>query len=904
MKLNNRRYGYLFIVIPVFLIGVFLIVYFLFAVGLTGKAPELYRFIDKIKSANISSPLLYLATSESKDENIEQLRQVAEKYSHRDSAFSERTDPYVKKVEIAGSLRTALFAPAPSRFTFSVRIPEKPFLSFGYALIPDAWEIENSATTFKIWRAEGLRSDGTAVKDGKEHLLFSDSIDPRNDETARRWFDGELDLSSYEGERVELVFETAPSDEEGTAITYGYAVWSNPTLYAVPAVSSPGETFRVLRRPSASGARKPSKPNVLLISIDTLRADHLSCYGYHRRTSPNIDKLAQEGVLFKNTFSQCSWTIPSHGSIFSSKLPHRHGGTIDTTEGGTWHPLPFSNLTLAEVLRENGYITAAFTSGGYMITRNGLHQGFDLYYNNSGPGWDPVLNIERLVSRTSNWLKRNRHEPFFLFFHTFEVHTPYVRKYFTEGLERGRLSDTVEHYRDLKYLKEATDAEKEYTIALYDGGIYHADRYIGMLLETLSQLGLSHNTIIVLTSDHGEEFWEHYPQRAANHGHSGYDELLHVPLIFMSPYTNIKGRIIEDQVRSVDIFPTILSALSIKYEKPLRLSTSFRDKKGIDGKNLLPMIQGESKKEEHVVYSEDLHCGPERKAIRTKRYKYIYAPDVTQVKEKHTGVDFYKKGISLLTPICQEELYDLEKDPNETMNIALIQPELAEKFRKQVREVFGIPTSAPISGRVDLLNSPSRAIAREGRLHIRLEGITKRVETVIVQGMNGTTWSLSDGSLSMYNNDGVIDLRFDSPGSEGGQTYKLHVTYDDNTVERMSVTFKNSEFIGGRPATTGTAEGTSIPKKEADEEPLKQLKQLGYMYIDPGTTGIIFSSLAYLLAIFAALFSILILPFRRLFRYLNNRFGQERKIWMFLLSGAVVLAVMGFAATCVLLLLL
>ena len=469
-----------------------------------------------------------------------------------------------------------------------MRIPEKPFLSFSYALIPDAWEIDNSATTFKIWLVKDRIPP--LEKGGRGDLLFSDSIDPRNDETARRWFDGELDLSSYEGEHVELVFETVPSSEEQTAISVGLSVWGNPTLY--------------------SGARKPEKPNVLLISIDTLRADHLSCYGYHRRTSPNIDKLAQEGILFKNTFSQCSWTIPSHGSIFTSKLPHRHGGTIDTAPGGTWHPLPFSNLTLAEILRENGYITAAFTSAGYMITRNGLHQGFDLYYNDSGPGWDPALSTERLVEKTSNWLKRNHYTPFFLFFHIFEVHTPYMRQYFTAGLERGRLSDTVEHYRDSNYLKEATDAEKKYTIALYDGDIYYADRYIGMLLETLSQLGLSDNTIIVLTSDHGEEFWEHYPQRAANHGHSGYDELLHVPLIFVFPEMKDKGKIIENQVRLLDIFPTILSALSIKY-----------DKKGIDGKSLLPMINGGSKKEDLVVYSEDLHCGPERKAIRTKGYK-------------------------------------------------------------------------------------------------------------------------------------------------------------------------------------------------------------------------------------------------------------------------------------------
>lgn len=722
----------------------------------TGKAPLFYRFTDKIKSAKIESPLLYLATSESKDEKIEQLRQVAKKYSHRDSPFSDRTDPYVKKIEIAGELRTALFAPAPSRFLFSLKLPPKPLLDFGYSLIPDAWEFETSATVFKIW----------IVENGKEYLLFSDSIDPKNDESSRRWLDGRLDLSSYEGEHVKLVFETVQSGEGKTAYTYGLAVWSNPTLY--------------------SSTRKPSKPNVLLISIDTLRADHLSCYEYHRQTSPSIDKLAQEGILFKNAFSQCSWTIPSHGSIFTSKLPHRHGGTIDTSPGGTWHPLPPSNLTLAEFLRENGYITAAFTSGGYMITRNGLHQGFDLYYNNSGPGWDPFFNIERLVSRASNWLKRNRYTPFLLFFHTFEVHTPYIRQHFTEGLERGRLSDTVEHYRDLKYLKEATDAEKEYTIALYDGGIYHADRYIGMLLETLSQLGLSRNTIIILTSDHGEEFWEHYPQRAANHGHSGYDELLHVPLIFVLPHTDVKGRRISDQVRSLDIFPTILSALSIKY-----------DKRSIDGESLLPLIKGSPQKE-LVAYSEDLHCGPERKVIRTKRYKYIYAPDLTQVREGHTGVDFYGKDVQFLAPLYQEELYDLEKDPSEKHNIAARQKTLVEKFRKQVRDIFNITTA--------------KLEFDDAGENIRLSGVKKPIDFVTVSASPKKEWSTLSGSIKMID-DGkeYILTDFEPPLYDEIKRYLIFLSYSDKTTARITV------------------ERKSVRTVDIDADIIKQLKALGYM---------------------------------------------------------------------------
>lgn len=804
-------------------------------VSCSSEQPTFFRFIDKLESAKIEGPLLNLATSELKDGNTEQLRSLAGQYLNRDLGFSDRTDPYVKKMKIAGSIRTALFAPAPSRFIFSVRIPSKPFLGFGYAFTPDAWETENSATTFKIW----------LVKDEKKHILFSDSIEPGNDESARRWFDEELELSAYEGEHVELVFETVQSAE---GVAAGYAVWSNPTLY------------------SAAGRRE--KPNVILISIDTLRADHLGCYGYHRQTSPNIDRLAQNGILFKNAFSQSSWTIPSHGSIFTSKLPHTHGATIDTgPPANTWYPLPFSNLTLAEVLRENGYVTAAFTSGGSMISRTGLHQGFDLYYNNSGPEWDPLLNIERLVSKTSDWLERNRHTPFFLFFHTFEVHTPYVRNYFTDGLERGRLSDTIEFSRDIEYLKEATDAEKEYTIALYDGGIYHADHYIGMILKVLSRSGLSHNTIIVLTSDHGEEFWDHYPLRTVNHAHSAYDELLHIPLIFVLPHEDVKGRVIEDQIRSTDVFTTILSALSIKY-----------DKEDIDGENLLSLIRGNAM-DELVAYSEEAMCGPERKSIRTRQYKYVYSPDLTLKRGGYAGVDFYRRGTTLLTPVHEEELYDLENDPGEKTNIADIQPHLTGKFRKKIRQVFGIPTAR-------FLNRPS------GNLFIRLEGTARTVETVTVQTMDGSILSSSDGGLSIYRSEGVIDLWFDSPGSEGRHTYLINITYDDKTTERMSVTgSEHSEFT----------EGTSTPKKETDKELIKQLKQVGYMYIDPNTTGLIFSSFAYLLGILVVLLGSAVLPLRWLFRYFNNRLGDKRGTMALLLSGAVVLTVLGSVVTCILL---
>jgi len=683
----------------------------------TGKTPSFYRFTDKIKNAKIESPLVYLTKLSRAGETdlslldgkIEALKHVAEKYSNRDFSFGDKTEPYIKKVKIAGELRTVLFAPAPSSYTFSVKIPPKAILDFGYALMPEAWEREGSATLFKIW---------LVGKDKKKHLLFSDPITPRSVEADRKWFDERADLSSHTGEHVEIVFETSSLNEAAEpSISYNYAIWSTPTLY--------------------SKASLPTKPNVLLISLDALRADHLGCYGYHRQTSPNIDKLARNGVLFLNAFSQSSWTIPSHSSILTSKLPHKHGCTIDTSLGWEGHPLSFSNLTLAEILRENGYITAGFTGGGYMGTKNGLHQGFDVYYDNTGPGWTPFFDIERSFDRISSFVERNREKPFFIFFHTYEAHTPYSRQYFTTGLERGRFGDTVEHFRDLNYIITATDAEKKYILALHDGDIFHADMYVGKLIEKLKQLHLLSNTIIVLTSDHGQDFWDHYPQRTCAHGHSLYDELLRVPLIIVFPHGTAKGKTLENQVRSIDIFPTILSALSIKYELPLRPVAKLREKKSIDGTSLLPLINGKSPLptfakggiSDLVAYSEDIHFGPERKSIRTKKYKYIHVPDLTQIREGHTGVDFYNKGVPVLSPIRQEELYDLEKDPLELRNLAALYPKLLEKFRKQVRAVFSITTARSV---VEGRSGFSQLDVNDGRVSIRLEGVQKPIEGVTV----------------------------------------------------------------------------------------------------------------------------------------------------------------------------
>ncbi|HEX3035185.1 MAG TPA: sulfatase, partial [Thermodesulfobacteriota bacterium] len=245
---------------------------------------------------------------------------------------------------------------------------------------------------------------------------------------------------------------------------------------------------------------KPERPNVILISIDTLRADHLSCYGYSRNTSPNIDRFAKDSVLFKNTIAQAPWTLPSHMSLFTSLYPSSHGVILKDRR------LDNKHLTIAEILQNAGYETVAFTDDGYLSRKFG-YQGFDdfddtsYYFHGSG-------GVETIYKKAVNWLRDSHPKPFFLFLHTYEVHAPfdpppdydiYSDKNYKGIVEVfGKSNDYYERIKPQMTLKDY-----HYVIDKYDGGIYYTDHFLGKLFKELKDLGLYDKSIIVITSDHG-----------------------------------------------------------------------------------------------------------------------------------------------------------------------------------------------------------------------------------------------------------------------------------------------------------------------------------------------------------------------------------------------------------------
>jgi arylsulfatase A-like enzyme/predicted Zn-dependent protease len=356
--------------------------------------------------------------------------------------------------------------------------------------------------------------------------------------------------------------------------------------------------------------------NVVVITIDTLRADRLGAYGYQRARTPHIDGIAREGVLFEQALAQVPVTLPSHASLFTGLLPPTHG-----VRDNTYFRLDPRARTLAETLKEKGYETAAFVSAFVLDSAFGLDQGFDLYDDEvaSEPGSAGTIaerRGERVASSFVSWMERRPADrPFFAWLHFFDPHLPYSPP--------GPFE------------------------ASYDGEIAYVDAQVGRVLEALEAKGVAGDTLLVITSDHGESLGEHGEK---SHGFFVYDATLRVPLILKSVRSLPEGARIASPVRSIDILPTVLEAVKI----------SVPDE--TEGRSLLPLLAGEAV-EPPPVYAEcyvsELNFGwAPLVALREDYYKYIDAP--------------------------RPELYRLDADPGETTNLVDAEPERAARMRSSL----------------------------------------------------------------------------------------------------------------------------------------------------------------------------------------------------------------------------
>jgi arylsulfatase A-like enzyme len=414
--------------------------------------------------------------------------------------------------------------------------------------------------------------------------------------------------------------------------------------------------------------------NVVLISLDTLRADRLNCYGYRARVvSPNIDALARDGVLFEAHISAAPWTTPSHMSLLTSLYPTSHGVTASIRainnvihgagSPGEYEKLGSSKTTLAEVLAGKGFATAAFTGGGGVDPQMGFGRGFSVYDTSM------VKLDARNMGTMCSWIDSRQNRPFFIFWHTYEVHAPYFETTFLRDvLPHDKAAEIEDAYqrlprerespRAVQILKDLGAFDPVVADALYTGGVQAADRWVGEFVAVLKSRGLYERTLVVLTSDHGEQLGERALEAGDwcsfydCHGHTLFDELVRVPLIVKLPREEHAGTRLRSVSSALDVMPTILDVA--------RLSGPTTQ---MQGASLRARWEGRAQGSPSFAYSESLAGDAEAKSVRSERFKYI-------LRIPGSTVSLHGRAFIPPTP-DRTELYDLEVDPGERRNLLL-----------------------------------------------------------------------------------------------------------------------------------------------------------------------------------------------------------------------------------------
>ena len=385
--------------------------------------------------------------------------------------------------------------------------------------------------------------------------------------------------------------------------------------------------------PGVPARINPRPLNVIVITADTLRADKLGAYGNTRIATPNIDRLASEGVLFEQATTVVPLTLPAHASIFTGTYPLFHG----VRDNGGYYLDP-AQTTLAEVLKAQGYATGAFVGAFVLDSRWGLAQGFDRYFDDFNLAKFEKVSLDsvqrrgdEVLARALPWMDSVRDRRFFAWIHFYDVHTPYdpPEPYLSRyaGVRWGR----------------------------YDGEVAWVDSLVGRVLQWLDDRKLADRTIVALVGDHGESLGEH---KEAGHGFFIYDATTHVPLILRTPFRALKRLRVASQVRVIDLMPTVLALVGAPVPA------------AVQGTSLLDLAAGRRGREALVAYSESYyprhHYGwSELTALRDSVFLYVAAP--------------------------WPELFDLAADPRQEHNLASERPTTVARLSKELaalREQF------------------------------------------------------------------------------------------------------------------------------------------------------------------------------------------------------------------------
>jgi len=524
--------------------------------------------------------------------------------------------PFIIKGKIGSVTRRSLFMPAPSQAEITLTVPEEATLQFAAGI--DEYVRRSNAS--------GCVCRVVFKADDAQHTVYEETFQPYK-KNKPEWREINIDLSKFQNKKGTLRFETEPlsSQEAEDTISLGYFLLANPRILS---------------------PNSPKEPNIILISIDTLRRDHLGLYGYAKEVSPFLDTMSSEAAVFDRAIAQAPYTVTSHMTMMTSLWPRVHQIlTADYQDR-----LSTKWLTLPQIFKARGYMTAGFTGGGQVSAVFGFDRGMDVYDYRGGKS-------EITFQKAIRWMRKTQGNPFFLFLHTYGPHMPYSPPPPYDTIFDADYAGSIAEWTEENVV--ITDPELfKRIVDLYDGEIRYVDSQIQRLIQYLKDEELYANTMIIVTSDHGEEFMEHGAM--AYHSHTLYNELLLVPLIIKFPEGQWRGRRIPDPVALTDLMPTVLNYL----ELPLPAYCQ--------GESLVAYLNGKSApNKKRRIFSE-------RIAIRDNPRVDV---SVQTLSEK-----YYQKVL------FTDEYFDLVNDPEEMDSLLDRQKKKASHLLKRIREYFSVNT--------------------------------------------------------------------------------------------------------------------------------------------------------------------------------------------------------------------
>jgi len=426
--------------------------------------------------------------------------------------------------------------------------------------------------------------------------------------------------------------------------------------------------------------RSGGLPNVVILALDTFRADHVGTLGSQLARTPELDRFAAESILFTDCASTATWTLPSFASLFTGKLPGDH-----QTIGGDWSQLPDAEITLAERLAANGYHTSAVVAVDFLGAPFDLHRGFERYEKHT----DVAVNgrLRRYDRRVHSMFRVPPREPWMLMVHYFDTHDPYeppdeFDRLYYEGDEKAEPSDParsidviysgqnrIRQSRRFRYMWLEGVRDIEYPVRQYAAGVTYVDHHVGITIDEMRESGVLDDSIVILLADHGEHLTEHdiyFTHRLP------YAECLQVPLMIRLPGGRLAGTRIEEPVSLVDVLPTLLDLLGLDPAP------------GIEGRSLAPLLRGEEPAPRLLYAEHGTRKDMWAKSVWDDQWRY------TEIRDRDAFTS---------------ELFDRRADPGEARDASGERPDLVERYSEALDARFGVDRRS-LRGEADSTATP------------------------------------------------------------------------------------------------------------------------------------------------------------------------------------------------------